>query len=98
VSRAADDPSGAEQQLRVALEPLVDRPAPLLAWKIHAELAELELARGASDAAARSLAAARDILSAIAARIERADLRQTFLAAPWVRAVLGAQTALPQTG
>jgi len=98
VSRAAGDASGAEQQLRVALEPLVDRPAPLLAWKIHAELAELELARGASDAAARSLAAAREILSAIAARIERADLRQTFLASPRVRAVLGAETALPQTG
>jgi tetratricopeptide (TPR) repeat protein len=98
VSRAEGQPLRAEQQLNDALSLLVERPAPLLAWQLHAELAELELARGARDAAARSRAAARAIVSAIAASIERAELRQAFSSSPRVRAVLRFDAALPAAG
>lgn len=98
VSRAEGEPARAEGQLSHALSLLVERPAPLLTWKLHAELAELELARGATEAAARSSAAARAIVSAIAASIERSELRQTFTSSPRIRAVLGDEAALPAAG
>jgi len=88
VCRPLGEPARAEQELEKALEVLAERPAPLLAWKLHAELAELQLERGAKDAGGASLAAARELLRGIAGGIEPAELRRTFVGSPRVSAVL----------
>jgi tetratricopeptide (TPR) repeat protein len=88
VSRVENDLSAAEQQLGAALESLSERPVPILAWRIQAELAGLQLGRGALDLAHSSFGAARQIVLQIAGSIEQVDLRQSFLDSAEVRNVL----------
>jgi hypothetical protein len=63
--------------------------APLAAWRVHASAAELERRVGNQGAAGRHRSLGRETLLALAnSLVEHAGLRETFLAAPSVRAII----------
>jgi ATP/maltotriose-dependent transcriptional regulator MalT len=83
---ANGDTSEAVKQFDAALVELENYPAPLVTWKVHAGRAKLKSQLGDTSAAQESSARATEIVNFIAANVNDANLRETFLNA--TRAVL----------
>jgi serine/threonine protein kinase/tetratricopeptide (TPR) repeat protein len=78
---AGGDLAEAEKQFDAALAELGNYPAPLVAWKVHAEHAQLKLQMDDTTGARESSARARAIVNSIAANVHDENLRATFLKA-----------------
>ena len=88
VAVASGDRAEAEQQFEAALEELLKYPAPLVAWKVYAELGDLKLQEGDHSSAQEAFAHANTIVNSIAAHVSDARLQATFLNSPAVREVV----------
>jgi hypothetical protein len=76
------------EHIEAARAVLVDRPAPLTAWKIEALAARVFHAAGRKEDAAAARATARSIVESIAAATRDERLRACFLGAPAIAEVL----------
>jgi tetratricopeptide (TPR) repeat protein len=85
LGRAAE----ARAQLEEALSEARAMGARMQEWSVLYALGELELAAGEPAAAAAYWARAREIVSEIAARLPTLELRESFLARPEVKALVG---------
>jgi hypothetical protein len=63
-------------------------PAPLVAWKVYAELGDLKLHEGDSSSAQVAFAHAITIVNSIAAHVSDARLQAIFLNSPAVREIV----------
>jgi tetratricopeptide (TPR) repeat protein len=78
----------AREQLELAQGLLHTHPAPLVSWRVWAELERVESALGNADQARRHAGAACAIVRFIAAGVDEPELRQGFLASADVHALL----------
>jgi hypothetical protein len=88
VAVTSGDRAEAEQQFEAALEELHKYPAPLVAWKIYAELGQLKLREGDRSSAQEAFADANTIVNSIAAHVSDARLQAIFLNSTAVREVV----------
>ena len=86
---AEGDPAAAESEFGAALEEIEKFPAPLVAWKTYANLAQLKSSAGDFDAAHAAYAKAAAIVKDIAAHVDEESLRELFLESAAVKEVLG---------
>jgi serine/threonine protein kinase len=80
----------AEKQFAAALEELEAYPAPLVAWKTHAEVGRLQLRMGNTSVAREAFARAAEIVNSIAKNTRDETLRSTFLNSSAVQEVINA--------
>jgi len=83
---ADGDLAEAEKQFDAALTELGNYPAPLVAWKVHAQRAQLKLQMNDAAGAQEPSARAQEIVNSIAANVH--DQRNKFLSDTPTRAVL----------
>src|ERR1041385_2019127 len=76
---ASGDLAEAEKEFNGALAELENYPAPLVAWKVHAGIAQLKSQMGDTAAVQAASVRASEIINAIAANVTDEDLRNTFL-------------------
>ncbi|HJP94077.1 MAG TPA: protein kinase [Pyrinomonadaceae bacterium] len=76
---ASGDLAEAEKGFNAALAELENYPAPLVAWKVHAGIAQLKSQMGDTAEAQTASARASEIINAIAANVTDEHLRNTFL-------------------
>jgi tetratricopeptide (TPR) repeat protein len=88
VAVASGDRAEAEKQFEAALEELLKYPAPVVAWKIYAQLGHLKLQEGDRSSAQEAFAHANTIVNSIAANIRDARLQAVFLNSTAVREVV----------
>jgi tetratricopeptide (TPR) repeat protein len=88
IAIAQGDAVRAEAEFNTALEKLLDRPVPLVAWKIYAALGRLRDSRSDRPSARQAFAQAAAIVQAIAGSVNDDDLRTKFLNSPAVQEVL----------
>jgi predicted ATPase len=88
VAIAAGDPIAAKAEFGAALEVLREYPAPLVTWRVWAELGRLQSSLGESAAARAAFGSAAQIVDACAASVAEGDLRARFLDSVAVREVL----------
>jgi serine/threonine protein kinase/tetratricopeptide (TPR) repeat protein len=89
IAVAEGDPAAAESEFGAALEEIEKFPAPLVAWKTYANLAQLKSSAGDFDAAHAAYAKAAAIVKDIAAHVDEESLRELFLESAAVKEVLG---------
>jgi tetratricopeptide (TPR) repeat protein len=92
ISIAAGDTAGGESEFMAALAELKNYPAPVVTWRIYAELGRLKASLGDLSAARNSFAQAAEIVNACAANVNDAALRETFLNSEAVREVMTGAT------
>jgi tetratricopeptide (TPR) repeat protein len=78
---ASGDPAGAERHFNAALAEMKQYPAPLVAWKVHAEMARLKSRAGDAGGAEEHSGRALEIVNSIAANVKDEKLRDGFLTA-----------------
>src|SRR5262245_22266100 len=78
----------AEAELRAALDELRAYPVPIVAWKVFAALGRLHSQSNNNQAAREAFANAATIVHQIAANVDDAPLRETFLNSAAVREVV----------
>lgn len=88
IAVAEGDHRKAEAEFGLALAELEKYPVPVLAWRIQAEVGRLRSTTGDTDGARAAFERAAEIVEAIAATVDDAVLRQTFLTSEVVREVL----------
>ena len=76
---ANGDLAAADKEFDAALAELENYPAPLVAWKVQAARARLELQMGDVTAAQEARERALEIVNLIAANVADEKLRTTFL-------------------
>ena len=89
IAVAEGDTAIAESEFGAALEELGRFPAPLVAWKTYANLAQLKHSVGDFDATHAAYAQAAAIVKDIAANVQDESLRELFLESAAVKEVLG---------
>ncbi len=91
---AAGQVAEARQALQQALTVALELQSPALTWPCHLDLARLEESSGAvREEVQRHYLAAAEIFRQVADRLTEPGLRESFLGAPVVRGVLGAELA-----
>ncbi|MGH9969869.1 MAG: serine/threonine-protein kinase PknK [Pyrinomonadaceae bacterium] len=88
IAIAAGDPATAEAEFTAALDELQRYPAPLVAWRTHADFGRLQAERGSLTSARESFRRAAEIVNACAANVTDDNLRATFLNSTAVREVM----------
>jgi len=88
VALANNDLAEAQKQFEAGLEELRQFPAPLVEWKIYADLGRLKLRLGDRNAAQAAFAQAGEIVNRIADNTADAELKERFLNSDVVREVL----------
>ena len=88
VALANNDLAEAQKQFEAGLEELRQFPAPLVEWKIYADLGRLKLRLGDRSAAHAAFAQAGEIVNRIADNTADAELKERFLNSDVVREVL----------
>ena len=76
---ARGDSAGAEERFNSALAELEQYPAPLVAWKVYAELGRLKAKSGDNASANEHSSRALDIVNSIAANVTDEKLRDNFV-------------------
>jgi tetratricopeptide (TPR) repeat protein len=87
-AHAAGDSASVASHVAAALGELQSHPAPLSAWRLHAAIGRLRTATGDREGARTAYGDAASAARKLAAGIDEADLRETFLGSPAVRAIL----------
>jgi tetratricopeptide (TPR) repeat protein len=90
IAIAEGDNATAESEFGIALDELQNYPAPVVAWRIYAQLAQLRSARGDREGARAASVRAAAIVDDIARSVDDAELREGFLTSDAVRQVLSA--------
>jgi len=85
---AASDSAAAEKEFATALSVLDQYQAPLVRWKLLADLGRLQASEGDTDSARSSFASSAKIVKQIAANVSDESLREIFLASPAVQEVM----------
>ena len=81
--------AAAKEQLDLSMDILQRRPAPLVGWRVLAELGRVEAALGNEPAARQHAVAAREGVERIAEGVAEPELREGFLGSADVRALSG---------
>lgn len=88
IAIAADDPAAAQAEFAAALDELQRYPAPLVAWRTHADLGRLQAKQGDATAAHSSFFRAAEIINFCANNVTDDSLRTIFMNSTAVRAVM----------
>jgi serine/threonine protein kinase/tetratricopeptide (TPR) repeat protein len=88
IALAEGDRVRAETEFGIALDELQKYPAPVVTWKIYAEVGRLKSGSGDPAGAREVFGRAAEIVNSIAANVKDAALREGFLASEAVREVM----------
>ncbi|HXI62566.1 MAG TPA: hypothetical protein VNF70_07630, partial [Pyrinomonadaceae bacterium] len=88
IAIAEGDMTSAEAEFGAALAEFKQRPVPVVAWRIHADLGRLRSARGDSAGGRDAFEQAAAIINNIAANVSDATLKENFLLSSAVREVM----------